>query len=232
MFNAFADGLEQILINCQPYPGDDEFIRDGLTSLPLHFHVDTHKNDIFTIQDNKQCFDSHLHVSRVRFSSFSVGKWYAEQCTHQLRDPYQWETTHKWLMSDLGRDHCIGQTLKEKAAQLLNVGALYNEESGSDMLEDCFDVSASIVLADTFWILDRACCISVGIAWRHLENPEFNLIEWYGCELLKIDLKEFREILNNLSYQRQVADSNTGRAPGSSNQRSSENLDRALTLVD
>ena len=75
-------------------------------------------------------------VLTVHQNCFSIGKWYAEQCARQRWDPYQWETAHNWLMDNLTRDHCMGEALEKRATQLLEFGAPYNEESGSDMLED------------------------------------------------------------------------------------------------
>ena len=49
---------------------------------------------------------------------------------------------------------------------------------------------------NTFRILDHAHCISVDIAQDLLEEPEFNLIEWFGSQLLGIDCWEFQAILS------------------------------------
>ena len=103
-------------------------------------------------------------------------------------------------MSNLKRDHHLGEVLEKRATHLLEIGAPYNEESGLDMLEDRFKVSLNIIHGDTFRILDRACCISVNIAWGHLEDPEFNLIEWYGAKLLKMDLRKLQEVLSSPGY--------------------------------
>jgi hypothetical protein len=81
-------------------------------------------------------------------------------------------------MTDLRRDHCIGNVLEKRATKLLGIGAPYNKETGLDVLEDRFNVSSCISLADTFQILDRAHCISVSIARSQLEDPEFDLIKW------------------------------------------------------
>jgi hypothetical protein len=168
----------------------------------------------------------------VRLSQFSVGKWYAEQCVRQLQDPYQWETAHKWLMIDLKRDHRIGSTLERRATHLLELGSPYNEESSSDMLHDRFHVSSSVVLRDTFRILDRARCISIEIAQRHLENPDFNLIEWYGAWLLEIDLQEFRAILGCTEYQCQVTRNGLNDKPSTGSGAPSRGLALAGIQVD
>ena len=77
----------------------------------------------------------------------------------------------------------MGDALEKRSTNLLAFGAPYNEECGSDMIKDRFDVSSHNVLKDTFQILDRVCCIVVNIACEHLEDPGFNLIHWYGVEI-------------------------------------------------
>src|ERR1700678_1160811 len=104
-------------------------------------------------------------------------------------------------MADLGRNHCIDPVLETRAIQLLELGIPYNKESSLDRLEDRFDVSPNIVLVNTFRILDRDCCVSVNIAHKYLKDLEFNLIEWYGAELLRIDLKESQAVLCNAQYR-------------------------------
>jgi Aspartyl protease len=106
-------------------------------------------------------------------------------------------------MNDLKRDHCIGEALEKRATQLLEIGILYNEETTSGKLGCRFKVNPSIVLTNTFWILDRERCISTNIAQSQLEDPEFNLIEWYGTELLRRDLQDFHEVLSCSGYPRQ-----------------------------
>jgi hypothetical protein len=149
MGKSFAECIVEMLTKCQPYPGDNESM--GLTFLSLKFHVVLHENNIFTIYDNDCCFNSYLHDSHVCLNLFSVGKWYAEQCAHQCQDPYQWETTHKWLMMDLKKDHHIGYVWEKRAVHLLDLGMPYNKESKLDMLDNWFEVNLSMVQAETFW---------------------------------------------------------------------------------
>jgi hypothetical protein len=47
-----------------------------------------------------------------------------------------------------------GSALERRAMHLLELGSPYNEKSSSDVLHNRFHVSPSIVLRDTFWILD------------------------------------------------------------------------------
>ena len=173
MGNIFAKWLQRVLTKCQPYPENDE-LEPYLAS--SSFLVFPHKGGIFTICNNKISSNSYLHVSCACLNCFSIGKWYAEQCAQQCGDPYQWETANNWLMNDLTRDYCMGKALEKRATQLLELGAPYNGESGSDMLEDQFNVSPSIVQVDTFRILDRACCISMDITQDLLE---FDRVVWW-----------------------------------------------------
>jgi hypothetical protein len=61
------------------------------------------------------------------------------------------ETAHKWLMTDLRRDHCIGDVLEKRATKLLGIGAPYNKETSLDVLENWFNVSSCISLLQTIF---------------------------------------------------------------------------------
>jgi hypothetical protein len=61
------------------------------------------------------------------------------------------ETAHKWLMTDLRRDDCIGDVLEKRATKLLEIGAPYNRETGLDVLENWFNVSSCISLLQTIF---------------------------------------------------------------------------------
>jgi hypothetical protein len=71
--NAFAERLEEVLTSCQPYPGDGESIEQEHIPLFSHFCVILQKDDILTICDNIQGFNSYLQLSQVRLSFFSIG---------------------------------------------------------------------------------------------------------------------------------------------------------------
>lgn len=114
-------------------------------------------------------------------------------------------------MNDLGRDHCLEEVLERRVTQLLEIGAPYNKESGLDRLEDQLNVRFNIRHGNEFQILDQACCISVNIPWK---DPEFNLIKWYGAELLKVDLQESQKVLSRSSGQEQLEQQDQDSTPG------------------
>jgi hypothetical protein len=76
----------------------------------------------------------------------------------------------------------MGNALEKRAMEVLELGAPYNEESGTDMLDDRFDVSASVFLTDTFRILDRARCIAVNISRGNFSSgisyPNHRINSW------------------------------------------------------
>jgi hypothetical protein len=163
MGNVFTKRLKEVLANCQPYPGDDRPNLINTYPLSSHFIIFCHEGDLLTICDNKRNFNLYLHMSQICLDCFSIGKWYAKRCMHQLQDPYQWKMAHQWLMFNLKRDHCIGEALEKRATQLLEIGAPYSKESDLDKMKKRFNISLNIVHKDIFYILDRACCISVDI---------------------------------------------------------------------
>ena len=66
---------------------------------------------------------------------------------------------------------------------------------------------------DTFRVLDCTHCISVDIAQDLLEEPEFNLIEWFGSQLLEIDCQEFQATLSSTEYQHQITENENRNQP-------------------
>jgi hypothetical protein len=77
MGNAFAKRLEEVLTSCHPYPGDGKLIEQEHIPSFSCFCVIPQKDDILTMCDNIQGFDSYLQLSQVHLSSFFIGKWYA-----------------------------------------------------------------------------------------------------------------------------------------------------------
>ena len=69
----------------------------------------------------------------------------------------------------------------------------------------------------------------MNIVWGHLEDPEFNLIKWYGAELLKTDLWKLQEVLSSHSCQKQIESQGRVSAPI---KEPEEALDLASIQVD
>ena len=200
MGDVYAIRLQEILANRQPYPGDYDYEPMDL-HFPSRFFILPHEGEVYTICDHLQNFNSYLHISRVRLSSFCVGKWYTEQCARNQLAPCQWDIAHEWMIADLTCDSRMGNALGDRAREVLTIGAPYNAESSVDMLDDHFDVSPSVDSVEIYRILDRARCLSVEIERELLEDLDFNLIDWYGAELLLWDLQGLREALSNSDYE-------------------------------
>ena len=52
---------------------------------------------MFLIYDWVQGFEAYIHITRLCWHTFSIGKWFAEHCARQNGFPYPWEYAHCWL---------------------------------------------------------------------------------------------------------------------------------------
>ena len=66
---------------------------------------------IFCIYDRVRGFEANIHVSRLRWDAFSIGKWFAERCAvySELDEPDNlWGRAHRWMLSWKWEDTVMG----------------------------------------------------------------------------------------------------------------------------
>jgi hypothetical protein len=123
--DVFAERIKAVLTRCQPFPGDDgsENLLRALNE--PGFIVTRQKQELYCIYDRIRRFESYIHVSRLRWEFFSIGKWFAERCAAigELSDP--WYQAHRWLVSQRYADDLIGRALEERAEEALRYGISY-----------------------------------------------------------------------------------------------------------
>ena len=95
-----AQRVSEVLMRCQPYPGDA-----GRTSVDSsyemgdqRFAVDRQDRGLFCIYDRFQGFEKSIHVSRLRWDAFSIGKWFAERCAEHSEMDDPWGRAHRWML--------------------------------------------------------------------------------------------------------------------------------------
>ena len=99
MREAFAQRIAMVLTHCQPFPGDGAPIDPSYTEGKQRFTVERLNTEFFAVYDRVQGFDSHIHVSRVRWKSFSIGKWFSERCAINSEICYPWDRAHQWMLT-------------------------------------------------------------------------------------------------------------------------------------
>lgn len=138
-----------VLTQCQPYPGDSPTVDPTVDSIfqpdEPQFVMEHLDFDMFVIYDHIQGFDAHIHLSHLHWSTFLVGKWFAELCARHNRFPYPWEHAHCWLSSWSWKDTTMGKVLKWQAEAVLHLGAPYpNEEDNQGSTKGQFEVTYNL----------------------------------------------------------------------------------------
>ena len=149
--NVLIDRLKMILTQCQPYPGDGMPIDPTYRGNEPWFIVKTQDFEMYSIYDQVQGFDTHIHITHLHWSTFSVGKWFAEVCARQNSFPYSWEHAHQWLASWTWGETTMGEVLKQQAEVMLHLGAPYaNEVDNMLSTKNQFKVTYNIAAIEWF----------------------------------------------------------------------------------
>ena len=95
-----AERVKEVLMRCQPYPGDYGWIPvdPSYKKGDPRFKVDRHDRGLFCIYDRLQGFEGYIHVSRLQWDAFSIGKWFAERCAENSELDEPWARAHRWML--------------------------------------------------------------------------------------------------------------------------------------
>ena len=95
-----AERVQNVLTKCQPYPGDNGRIpADPLYEVgDQRFIVERQDRNLFFIYDRLQGFEAKIHVSRLHWHAFSIGKWFAERCAENSELDEPWARAHRWML--------------------------------------------------------------------------------------------------------------------------------------
>lgn len=54
---------------------------------------------LFCVYDRVQGFETYIHETRINWSLFSLGQWFAERCAENSGLPVPWELARQWTMT-------------------------------------------------------------------------------------------------------------------------------------
>ncbi len=100
--------LEQVLTNCQPFPGDGPAVDPTFVAEEPRFIMERVAHGLLQVYDRVQGFEAHIHLSRLRDPGFVVGKWYAEQCAFNSEFDKPWEVALRWEFTRPSSDLIMG----------------------------------------------------------------------------------------------------------------------------
>jgi hypothetical protein len=102
LVSALESLVEEVLLGCQPFPGDgpavDPTYRDG----DGRFLVTPTEPDILEVYDRVQGFETHISVTLLLREDFSVGRWFAERCAVNKNMPQPWRVAQEWYETRRG----------------------------------------------------------------------------------------------------------------------------------
>jgi len=193
MSDVYSAQIKSILTRCQPFPGD---VKDGWATLePVdgpRFVVTRYEEcGLWThkIVDNKRGIEAHIVNIRLRYDMFSLGRWYASICAEKRGDPMPGLAAQFWLSSRPYHETIMGTVLENRMETLLNVCAPYVGEDEPRLgAPTRFEVSYDIRDINTFIIKDYLRGVQSTIARGMVEDPRFNLGEWYEYRLATHEL--------------------------------------------
>jgi hypothetical protein len=107
----FIERINTVLTKCQPFPGDGEPVDPSYNKGDPRFIIERRERGFYCVYDRVQGFEADIHVARLRWEFFSIGKWFAERCAVNsgLEDPGN--CAHQWLLSRRWGDTTMGLTL-------------------------------------------------------------------------------------------------------------------------
>ena len=182
--NCYVMTAEYILTIQQPYPGDDPRSEQHSSSPHNRFQVielinDAEKN--FSIVDYWTNFTITIEKERIANPKFNIGHWYATKRarTLKLRRPAQKEYPTQ-----------LANPIVLVATHLLQSGinTYFPNTRTSTWMDDRFFIYLKDYGSTTYIIVDDDLKLTTEIDLNLLEDPKFNLIQWYLAKIRERNL--------------------------------------------
>ena len=186
--------VQQVLTRCQPFP-DDEI--EGLPMESLNgkprFEVtrgeESPDNNMYTISDHARGRFASIHVARLRDNTFSIGKWYAEICAKQEGDDRP-SVVRNWMQRRQYHETIMGAVREQYTADILEM-AFASEDNDINCMDKRFDVEIDCHDITHLVIYDRFRRVVTSLPQEYVENPNFDLVNWYEVRLARLELDQF-----------------------------------------
>ena len=105
-----VERIKTVLTQCQPFPGDGPPIDISYKEGDQRFAIELRARGLYCVYDRVQGFEADIHVARLRWEFFSIGKWYAERCATNAQLDEPWICAHQWLLTREWEDTVMGLT--------------------------------------------------------------------------------------------------------------------------
>ena len=203
MGDIYSLQIKAVLNHCQPYPGD---LEDGWATLePVdrpHFIVTRYEQcglGMHKVLDNKRGIKAHIVDAHIWYDMFSLGCWYATICAKRMGEPWPGSAAQLWLTSQPYHETIMGKVVENHMQGVLTLCAPYVGENEPEIGAPLrFEVSYDIRDINTFVIKDYLRNVRSTIPRDLVEDPKFNLGEWYEYRLAayKLGKLELDELIS------------------------------------
>ncbi|KAG6884438.1 hypothetical protein C0993_011132 [Termitomyces sp. T159_Od127] len=166
--------LENFLERRQPYPGDPANCLQYWGRRFMSYDI---SKDEVCLVDIMRDFNTVLPKSLVEDKNFEPSLWYAHQCHTVSGVPLNQKS---WCEVGLTKD-----IVAWNAAQVLELGAPYLKIEGSRQPKGKLRFKINRITGSKFEVVDHVLEFRVRVSEKHLNNPLFNLANWYEKQLEK-----------------------------------------------
>ena len=183
----------EVLTRCQPFPDDEtealpkEFF-DGTPRFKVTRGEEFPDDDMYIIIDHFRGIIAFIHIAHLRDNTFSIGKWYAEICAKQEGDDSP-SVVHNWMQQREHHETIMGAVREQYTADILEMAFAF-EDNDIDRMDKRFDVQIECHDITHLVIHDRFRQIASQLPQESVEDPNFDLVNWYESRLAKIGLNQ------------------------------------------
>jgi hypothetical protein len=188
--------VREVLTHCQPFPDDEtealpsEFF-DGKPRFEVTRGEEFPDDDMYTISDHFRGIIASIHIAHLRHDTFSIGKWYAEICAKKGGD-HRPSVVQEWMQQREYHETIMGAVREQYTAHLLEMACPFAfEDDDIDRLDKRFDVRINCQDITHLVIEDKFRHVVSHLPRELIEDPEFDLINWYEFRLAQFELDQF-----------------------------------------
>ena len=110
--------VNNVLLTCQPYPGDDEPMVSSHYPAEARFILERARNDLLCIYDSRHGFEAYLSFDLARWSDFSIAKWFTERCAFNCGSTSPWEDADLWMNSRTWESTVLEDNIEDLTSDL------------------------------------------------------------------------------------------------------------------
>jgi hypothetical protein len=186
--DVYTSRVQNVLENCKPYPGDEILGTGFESSDQKRFSVYSDEN-YFVIFDHSMDLKSHLHITRLYSADFSIAQWYVQRCTKIHEFPCPVGHVLQWMTKVESCPTEVGFIVEEQIIEVLTHAIMFfNDPKLVNTNKPHFEVTPIPGNCDNLLLIDQGHDLVTILSRSSLQNPKFNIAEWYKSRLFQVDI--------------------------------------------